>query len=222
MWHQMEPVRAVFRYAPRVFEETAGLGYDVQAPWPSYFAWRLAPPGEAGPLLAALVCYGFSPDMVAAHVPAAWAVAPPRQVLAARERAVDRMYRVLIGSPGLAEAAELARQAALAAGAGGRPLAAANADLPWPQEPHLVLWHAVNILREHRGTATSRRCWRPGWIRARRWCRSRPSAPRPRRSSPVAAGCRVRIRPAPSPSRPPASRRCQRPASGRHDQLTTR
>ena len=61
------------------------------------------------------------------------------------------MYRVLIGSPGLAEAAELARQAALAAGAGGRPLAAANADLPWPQEPHLVLWHAVNILREHRG-----------------------------------------------------------------------
>src|SRR5580704_5174060 len=192
MWHQMEPVRAVFRHAPRVFEEAGGLGYDVQTPWPSYFAWRLAPPGEAGPLLAALVCYGFSPDMVAAHVPAAWAVAPPRQVLAARERAVDRMYRVLIGSPGLAEAA----------------------DLPWPQEPHLVLWHAVNILSEHRGTATSRRCWRPGWIRARRWCRSRPSAPRPRRSSPVAAGCRVRIRPAPSPSRPPASRRCQRPASG--------
>jgi hypothetical protein len=95
--------------------------------------------------------------MVAAHVPAAWRVAAPRQVLAARERAVDGMYRALfgdlIGSPGLAEAAGLAREAALAAAAGtaGRPLAAANADLAWPEEPHLVLWHAINVLREHRG-----------------------------------------------------------------------
>jgi hypothetical protein len=93
--------------------------------------------------------------MVAAHVPAAWAVAGPPQILAARERAVDRMYRALfgdvIGSPGLAEAAGLAREAALAADTAGRPLAAANADLPWPGEPHLVLWHAINVLREHRG-----------------------------------------------------------------------
>ncbi len=86
---------------------------------------------------------------------AAWAVASPQQVLAARVRAVDRMFRALlgdlIGSPGLAEAAELARVAALAAGTAGRTLAAANADLPWPGEPHLVLWHAINVLREHRG-----------------------------------------------------------------------
>ena len=155
MWHQLEPVHAVFWYAPQVFEEAAALGYDTQTRWPSYFAWRLAPLGAAGPRLAASACYSFSPDMVAAHVPAAWAVAPPEQVLAARERAVDRAYRALlgdvIGSPGLAEAAGLAREAALAAGTAGRPLAAANADLPWPGEPHLVLWHAINILREHRG-----------------------------------------------------------------------
>jgi hypothetical protein len=196
----MEPVRAVFRYAPRVFEETAGLGYDVQAPWPSYFAWRLAPPGEAGPLLAALVCYGFSPDMVAAHVPAAWAVAPPRQVLAARERAVDRMYRVLIGSPGLAEAAELARQAAWppAGGRSRRP----TRTCPGHRSRTWYSGAPSTSCASTAGTATSRRCWRPGWIRARRWCRSRPSAPRPRRSSPVAAGCRVRIRPAPSPVDP--------------------
>jgi hypothetical protein len=76
-------------------------------------------------------------------------VASPPQILAARERAVDRMYRALlgdlIGSPGLAEAADLAREAALAARTAGRPLAAANADLPWPGEPHLVLWHAINV-----------------------------------------------------------------------------
>ncbi|HEY6275141.1 MAG TPA: hypothetical protein VIX86_02310 [Streptosporangiaceae bacterium] len=134
-----------------MFAEAAALGYEVETRWPSYFAWRLAPLGAAGPQLAASACYSFSPAMVAAHVPAAWAVAAPPQILAARERAVDRMYRALVGSPGLAEAAELAREAALAAGTAGRPLAAANADLPWPGEPHLVLWHAINVLREHRG-----------------------------------------------------------------------
>ena len=155
MWHHLEPVHAVFWYAPEVFAEAASLGYDVQTRWPSYFAWRLAPLGAVGQQLATSVCYSFSPRTVAAHVPAAWAVAAPPEILAARERAVDRMYRALFGdlieSPGLAEAAELAREAALAAGTAGRPLAAANADLPWPGEPHLVLWHAINVLREHRG-----------------------------------------------------------------------
>jgi hypothetical protein len=65
------------------------------------------------------------------------------------------MYRALlgdqIGSPGLAEAAQLARDAALAADTAGRTLGAATADLPWPSEPHLVLWHAISLLREHRG-----------------------------------------------------------------------
>jgi len=154
MWHQLEPVHAVFWYAPQVAAEAAGLGYDVSARWPSYFAWRLAPLGAVGRQVAAAACYSFSPGMVADYVPAAWAVAGPAQILAARERAVDRMYQGLagglIGSPGLAEAGELAREAARVSVA-GRPLAAANADLPWPDEPHLVLWHAINLLREHRG-----------------------------------------------------------------------
>ena len=40
MWHQLEPVHAVFWYAPEVFAEAAALGYDVTTRWPSYFAWR--------------------------------------------------------------------------------------------------------------------------------------------------------------------------------------
>ena len=35
----------------------------------------------------------------------------------------------------------------------GRPLCAGHADLPWPDAPHLVLWHAQSILREFRGDA---------------------------------------------------------------------
>jgi hypothetical protein len=103
----------------------------------------------------ASACYSFSPDMVARHVPAAWTVAEPAAVLAARERGVDAALRSLLGSDvdgaGLAEAAALARRAAEAASNAGRPLAAANAALPWPTAPHLVLWHAATILREHRG-----------------------------------------------------------------------
>jgi hypothetical protein len=155
MWHQLEPVHAVFWYAPEVFEEAAGLGYDVRTRWPSYFAWRLAPLGAAGPALAASACYSFSPRLIARYVPAAWQVAPPQRLLAARLRAVDRMYRALLGgelgSPALAEAAGLAREAALGAATAGRTLAAATADLAWPGEPHLVLWQAISLLREHRG-----------------------------------------------------------------------
>ena len=146
MRHQLEPVHAVFWYAPEVFAEAAGLGYDVATRWPSYFAWRLAPLGAAGPRLAASACYSFSPDMVAEHVPAAWAVASPQQVLAARERAVDRMYKALlgeqIGAPGLAEAAELAREAALAAGTAGRAGGRQHGPaLAWRAAPGAVARH---------------------------------------------------------------------------------
>jgi hypothetical protein len=155
MWHQLEPIHAVFWYAPEVLKEAAALGYDVSVRWPSYFAWRSSPLGAAGSHLVSSAFYSFSPRMVEQHVPGAWAVATPQQVLAARVQAVDRMYRALlgdrIGSPGLAEAARLAREAALAAGTAGRTMGAASADLPWPDEPHLMLWHAINLLREHRG-----------------------------------------------------------------------
>jgi hypothetical protein len=51
----------------------------------------------------------------------------------------------------MSEAAALARAAAMEADAPGRPLFAANAELPWPDAPHLVLWQAATCLREHRG-----------------------------------------------------------------------
>ncbi len=119
MWHRLEPIHAVFWCAPEAFEEAAALGYDVTSRWPSYFAWRSAPLGAAGPKLVTSALYSFSPAIVAEHVPSAWVVASPQQVLAARERAVDRVYLALfgdlIGSPGLAEAAG-SRSQTLAAG----------------------------------------------------------------------------------------------------------
>ncbi|MEV8097534.1 hypothetical protein [Kitasatospora sp. NPDC085879] len=153
-WHHLEPLHAILYYAPEAFAEAAALGYDTATRWPSYFAWRTAPFGAASAELATALCYGFSPAAVARHVPAAWSVAAPEQVLAARLRAVDSFYRGLLGGadlPDLAGAAELARAAAESAVTAGRPLAAANAALDWPDEPHLVIWQAATVLREHRG-----------------------------------------------------------------------
>ncbi|MFD8691210.1 hypothetical protein [Streptomyces sp. NPDC059651] len=155
MWHLLEPLHAVLYYAPEAFEEASALGYAVDERWPSYFAWRAAPLGEAGAGRVAEAFYSFSPVVVGEYVPAAWSVASADAVLAARRRAVDRAYGTLLGeavtAPETAEAATLLRRVAEAADTAGRPLAAANAALPWPDAPHLALWHAATVLREHRG-----------------------------------------------------------------------
>jgi len=155
MWQMLEPLHAVLYYAPEVTAAAAELGYDVRTRWPSYFALRAAPLGAAGDERVASAFYSFSPRTVDQHIPAAWDTATPDAVLDARLEAVDRALRVLLGdrlgSAELVEAAGLARRVAQAANTAGRPLAAANAELTWPDEPHLALWHAATVLREHRG-----------------------------------------------------------------------
>ncbi|ANP55533.1 hypothetical protein J2Z21_006505 [Streptomyces griseochromogenes] len=155
LWHLLEPLHAVLYYAPEVFEEATALGYGTKDRWPSYFPLRAAPLGAVGAERVASAFYSFNPRMVAEHIDSRWGIASPDEVLAARLRGIDRTYRTLFGdrveSPELAEAAALARRAAEAAGTAGRPLAAANAELSWPEAPHLQLWQAATILREHRG-----------------------------------------------------------------------
>ncbi|MGO4757329.1 hypothetical protein AB4212_53470, partial [Streptomyces sp. 2MCAF27] len=155
MWHQLEPVHASLYFAPQAYEEAAALGYDVESRWPSYFAWRAAPLGAVGPELVTAAFYSFSPRTIAEYVPAVWSTAAPEAVVAARLRAVDRTFRALlgdrVGGQDIAEAAALAKEAAEAAPLAARPLAAANRDLGWSDEPHLALWQATMVLREQRG-----------------------------------------------------------------------
>lgn len=154
MWRALEPVHAVTYFAPESQEGCAALG--TRGYWMSYFGQRAAPLGAAPPEVAAAICYVFHPAMVARAVPDVWRCAPPERFLEVRLAAVDAALHRLLGadvlaSPEVAEAAALAREAALAAPAAGRPLGAANAALPWPEPAHLVLWHAQTVLRELRG-----------------------------------------------------------------------
>jgi hypothetical protein len=151
MWRLMEPVHAILYYAPEVSARVAKLGFDVETRWPSYFPLRAAPLGAVGPELVAATFYSFNPAMVREHVPAAWQTATPGEVLAARRDGIDDALGAITADLDLREAADLARRLVDGVSTVARPLGAANADLPWPDEPHLALWHAATIMREVRG-----------------------------------------------------------------------
>lgn len=141
-------------FSPEGDEEYTAIG--LRPGRMGYFASRSAAMGAVGPEVVAACFFNFNPELVARHLPRAWSLAEPEQVLAARLRVADRTLRRLlgeeiIGSAELAAAAEFARAAALRCGLEGRPLFAGHAGLDWPSEPHLIFWHAVTLLREHRG-----------------------------------------------------------------------
>lgn len=153
-WNRLEPVHGMIYFVPEAFEAYQALGLDATA---GYFASRSAALGRV-PAETVIACfYNFCPDLVRAAIPAAWDITTPEALLAARLDAADRALRRSLGesleTSGIAEAAELARRAAESAcdHLEGRALFAAHAALPWPDQPHLVLWHAQTLLREFRG-----------------------------------------------------------------------
>ena len=153
MWPAFETYHAHIYFVPEAGEAYRRLG--LKGGWMGYFASRAAALGPASAELVTAVFFNFHPAMVARALPDAWELAPPEDVVAARLETADVALRRLIpdhiGSPAEAEAAALAREAVEAPALSGRPLFAALRSLPWPDQPHLVLWHACTLLREHRG-----------------------------------------------------------------------
>ena len=153
MWTLFEPYHSVSYFMPetRAAYERIGLhGY-----WQGYFAGRAAPMGQVGAGVVWATFFGFARRMVDRAVPDVWSRVTPAEALAARLSGADEGLRRVLGpaldGPEIAVAAELAGRAARAAAEPGRPLAAANAELPPPAEPYLALWQATGVLREHRG-----------------------------------------------------------------------
>jgi hypothetical protein len=146
----VNPLHSALYFAPEQQDQLAALGLERGAM--AYFAGRAAPLGAVGAGTVTATFYNFNHEHVARYIPAAWAVTTPQTVITARLRGADGTLRRLLGDEALtAEAAGLALRATEACGREARPLYAANADLPVPEEPHLALWHAATLLREHRG-----------------------------------------------------------------------
>lgn len=150
----LEPIHGMSYFVPETQRLLTEIGLTSERM--CYFAARSAPMGAVGTGTVAATFYNFNPEFVAKHVPHAWSLAGPDEVVSARFRSVDEALRRVLGedvvsSPDVAEAAELAREATNGCRPEGRPLYAAHADLDWPEEPHVALWHAVSLLREFRG-----------------------------------------------------------------------
>lgn len=155
-WRTVEPIHGMIYFAAEADDGYAAVG--IKGNRTGYFASRSAAFGRVPAEVVIATFYNFHPGLVRRCIPAAWDQAAPAEILAARLDVADRALHRLLGADGLAsaemaEAAGLARTAAEAATGdlAGRPLFAAHASLPWPERPHLVLWHAQTLLREYRG-----------------------------------------------------------------------
>ena len=142
-------------FVPEAAEAYERLGVTGRA---GYFASRAAPMGAVAGELVVATFFNFNPDLVRAAIPRAWDITTPEALVKARLAAVDGAFRRVLGddvleSRSMDRAADWRRGLAETASAQveGRPLSAGHAELPWPDQPHLVLWHAQSILREFRG-----------------------------------------------------------------------
>ncbi|MFE1382178.1 hypothetical protein ACFW6S_24890 [Streptomyces sp. NPDC058740] len=152
--HQLNLLHAPLFFSPDLDVEFKELG--IEDPNARRLAARSAPLGAVGAGTVAATFYNYHHDLLARHLPAVWESASPAAVLDARLRVMDTTLRRLLGaealdSPEMAEAAELALRATEGCTRHARPLYSGNADLPVPDAPHLRLWHATTLLREHRG-----------------------------------------------------------------------
>ena len=154
-WRTLEPYHAAIYFVADAPSEYAATGLDGQMN--GYFASRAAPMGAVSAEVVIATFFNFDHDFVRRSMDGVWHRVTPADVIAARLRAADKMLvehvMATSDSDRMRRAAELAKAAALVAceRPEGRPLFAGHAALEWPDEDHLVLWHAQTLLREFRG-----------------------------------------------------------------------
>jgi hypothetical protein len=148
-----EPICLVNFFSPEPNDAMAALGFPHY--WDGYFAGRSAPLGRVPAEVVHAAFYNFADGEVARHIPKVWDTTTPEAAHAARQQgcvaALRRILGDLVETPELARAADLLAQASTSAPTEGRVMYAGLRTLPMPEEPVTRLWHAANMLREHRG-----------------------------------------------------------------------
>src|SRR4051812_24069241 len=148
-----EPISLVNFFTQEPNDAMEALGFRNY--WDGYFAGRSAPLGGAPAEVVHAAFYSFAEGEVARHIPKVWETTTPEAAHAAREQGCVAALRLILGdlveAPGITRAADLLAKASTSAPIEGRVMYAALRTLPMPQEPVARLWHAANMLREHRG-----------------------------------------------------------------------
>lgn len=146
----IEVVHAPVYFSPEPQDAYAALG--LRGYWRGYFASRAAALGTADAATVTRLFGGFAAPMVERAIPQVWTLATPQAVLAARTAgAIAALRRLTGGEPDPRPAAAALARIVDAADYGGRPLAAAHAELPRPDDTLGALWHGCTVLRELRG-----------------------------------------------------------------------
>lgn len=148
-WRAAEAV-----HAPVYFSDQAAAGYrelGLKGFWMGYFASRSAALGTPGPQVVTAVFHGFAPDKVARALPDAWALATGGDILAARLEGARAVLGPVLGDRDLKSLNNHLAEVVGRADFAGRPLAAAHAALPVPEDGIGALWHWCTILREYHG-----------------------------------------------------------------------
>jgi hypothetical protein len=148
----VEPLAAAVYFAPEAHAAYAALG-ELDGFWAPYYASRGACLGETTPLNVAAAFGVFNPAHIVDQLRLAWKVAAPAQWWAARvDGATAQLERLLGSAPdGAVRATELLRRVADASAVAGRPFYAGLVSQPWPGTVLGDLWHAADLVREHRG-----------------------------------------------------------------------
>jgi hypothetical protein len=143
-----EAIHAVVYFTPGVSERFAALG--LRGFWMGYVASRSAALGTPGPDLVTALFFGFARRRIARALPDAWSFATPEAVLATRFDIAGDVLRPCLGAQ-FSELGAVLHEVVVGGDFAGRPLAAAHAALPWPDDPVLAVWHGATVLREYRG-----------------------------------------------------------------------
>jgi hypothetical protein len=148
-WRSIEAIHDVVYFAPDVKQRYEAIG--LKGYWMGYVASRSAALGTPPPELVIATFHGFAPTMVKRSLPAAWSLASRDDIL---------KTRFGLARDALEPALKDADTAAIAKGLvaivdglnlAGKPLAAAHAAVPRPDDDAGLLWWAATVIREYRG-----------------------------------------------------------------------
>ncbi len=153
-WEALEGYHTMVYFAPEAIADYQQVGLDFIL---GYFASRSAPMGRVSDKVVTSAFYVFKPELVSMAIPKAWEIIDPDELTRIRYGAADKALRRILGeeisSAEIAKSAEIASRIAHTAADNfaGRPLFAGHCNIAWPEEPHMILFHAQTLIREFRG-----------------------------------------------------------------------
>jgi hypothetical protein len=146
----VEPIAAGVYFAPEAIDAYKALGLNY---FEGYFCSRGACLGKA-PWSVICAAFGaFKPAAVEMAVTGGWAKTEPEAMLTARRAGAEAQLQRIIGDPPpeVADATEVLYAMTDGVDRSGRALFAGLSALDRPSSPWGNLWHAADLVREHRG-----------------------------------------------------------------------